>query len=499
MPTRLPIPGSDDGQWGAILNDFLAQAHNADGSLKPLTQSQITNLTADLAAKAKSSDLASVATSGSYTDLSDKPTIPDTSNLVSNSTLDGASAALVGNAASQTSSALRAALVAEVNTGDFAPAGTWDFTAAAVTGISGGSGLNLSQPQRPTAQWTFQDFAPRLMRGQDLDINVTGAVFGSPYSLPVSASGWWDVKWSNQATAFFMHVGLTDDNGATSGGLGVGVRAGKGVVVDNKGRGGIGAQFNLQDEYSATGLDANGQTITTAQMAQSVAAQVLVNNTRGMGLNLVQSITNAAPALYTQVSSGNQAAAGQIFASWGCNSLNSTDRAGWLYADTGILHWVRNVETSAYVNTYSPKIVSWAFGGGSTQANATSYIALNGGPLEPGGPGTTSSDPQLTLFLKQNTTQGFKSRLKALAVGVGSAAHTTELQVAPQAAEGSEAYQVALAVRASVSGANPGIGFLGATPAARQALTGSRGGNAALASLITALATLGLVTDGTTA
>ncbi|MDB5185213.1 MAG: hypothetical protein JWN38_1021 [Candidatus Saccharibacteria bacterium] len=30
---RLPIPGSDDGQWGNILNDFLSQAHNADGSL----------------------------------------------------------------------------------------------------------------------------------------------------------------------------------------------------------------------------------------------------------------------------------------------------------------------------------------------------------------------------------------------------------------------------------------------------------------------------------
>ncbi|HEY5668085.1 MAG TPA: hypothetical protein VIR03_02855 [Candidatus Saccharimonadales bacterium] len=32
--TRLPIPGSDDNQWGSILNDYLSQAHNADGSLK---------------------------------------------------------------------------------------------------------------------------------------------------------------------------------------------------------------------------------------------------------------------------------------------------------------------------------------------------------------------------------------------------------------------------------------------------------------------------------
>lgn len=31
---RLPQPGGDDGNWGAILNDFLNQTHNTDGSLK---------------------------------------------------------------------------------------------------------------------------------------------------------------------------------------------------------------------------------------------------------------------------------------------------------------------------------------------------------------------------------------------------------------------------------------------------------------------------------
>lgn len=32
--TRLPTPGSDDGAWGTILNDYLAQSHNSDGTLK---------------------------------------------------------------------------------------------------------------------------------------------------------------------------------------------------------------------------------------------------------------------------------------------------------------------------------------------------------------------------------------------------------------------------------------------------------------------------------
>lgn len=33
MP-RLPNPGGDAGQWGAILNEYLEVSHAADGSLK---------------------------------------------------------------------------------------------------------------------------------------------------------------------------------------------------------------------------------------------------------------------------------------------------------------------------------------------------------------------------------------------------------------------------------------------------------------------------------
>lgn len=31
---RLPVPGSDDGVWGSVLNDYLAVEHNTDGTLK---------------------------------------------------------------------------------------------------------------------------------------------------------------------------------------------------------------------------------------------------------------------------------------------------------------------------------------------------------------------------------------------------------------------------------------------------------------------------------
>jgi hypothetical protein len=43
------------------------------------------------------------------------------------------------------------------------------------------------------------------------------------------------------------------------------------------------------------------------------------------------------------------------------------------------------------------------------------------------------------------------------------------------------------------------IGFYATTPAAKQTVSGSRGGNAALASLLTALATIGLITNSSSA
>jgi hypothetical protein len=49
------------------------------------------------------------------------------------------------------------------------------------------------------------------------------------------------------------------------------------------------------------------------------------------------------------------------------------------------------------------------------------------------------------------------------------------------------------------TGTSKKIGFWGATPVVKQTVTGSRGANAALASLITALATAGLVVDSSSA
>ncbi|MFZ2560600.1 MAG: hypothetical protein WAW91_03160 [Candidatus Nanoperiomorbaceae bacterium] len=75
---------------GGVLNDFLLQSHNNDGTLKDIPVSKVTGLQSNLDAKvsssslnaaldtkANTSDLSNVATSGSYDDLINKPNIPE--------------------------------------------------------------------------------------------------------------------------------------------------------------------------------------------------------------------------------------------------------------------------------------------------------------------------------------------------------------------------------------------------------------------------------------
>lgn len=53
--SRLPIPGQDTGTWGTILNEFLSQAHQADGALK---DGSVAEAKLDTAARAKLNTLA---------------------------------------------------------------------------------------------------------------------------------------------------------------------------------------------------------------------------------------------------------------------------------------------------------------------------------------------------------------------------------------------------------------------------------------------------------
>ena len=49
MSSRLPVPGSDTGTWGSILNDYLSVEHNSDGTLKRGTDIDAAKSTAQAA------------------------------------------------------------------------------------------------------------------------------------------------------------------------------------------------------------------------------------------------------------------------------------------------------------------------------------------------------------------------------------------------------------------------------------------------------------------
>ncbi|MCK5640921.1 MAG: hypothetical protein KAJ19_08995, partial [Gammaproteobacteria bacterium] len=60
--SRLPIVADDLDNWGTILNDFLLQLHNADGTLRDETITALKINTADVAAIRTKLDIADIAT-----------------------------------------------------------------------------------------------------------------------------------------------------------------------------------------------------------------------------------------------------------------------------------------------------------------------------------------------------------------------------------------------------------------------------------------------------
>jgi hypothetical protein len=108
---------------------------------------------------------------------------------------------------------------------------------------------------------------------------------------------------------------------------------------------------------------------------------------------------------------------------------------------------------------------------------------------------TTGSTGSLPIFLSASDgiVNGNLATITLSGSGTGD--------VAIQAGHGAGAV-----IHVTAAGTSPGtialdapeLGFFGGSPVAKQVVNGSRGGNAALTSLLSALATAGLITDSTT-
>ena len=152
-------------------------------------------------------------------------------------------------------------------------------------------------------------------------------------------------------------------------------------------------------------------------------------------------------------------------------------------------YWIDTTNYPTSVVLYGPK-ASGAWPGAGVTLHDTSVFAQLAGDL-----GGTTASPRVTathLAAPLPVAQG----------GTGSAVQSFVDLATDQTINGNKtlAYYTTLQT-GQVNGAFNllgNVGFFGAAAAARQTVTGAKGGNAALASLISALATLGLVTDNTT-
>lgn len=108
----------------------------------------------------------------------------------------------------------------------------------------------------------------------------------------------------------------------------------------------------------------------------------------------------------------------------------------------------------------------------------------------------------LPSFTVDPTPAGTVQRIRVKAGGTGVAplllsTGSLGLNIAPGSGGGNlQLLSADLTTKVSLS--NTGLGFNGTAPVAKPTVTGSKGGNAALASLLTALASMGLITDSST-
>lgn len=215
---RLPAPGGDGGTWGTILNTFLKVSHNTDGTLRPasvaaaapvtsvagktgavtLQESDVANLTIDLAAKAADVDV--VHNSGNETVAGVKtfstgvmvPTPVGSSDAVTKAYVDthsgsGGSSSLAGD----TDVNITAPANDQVLTYDSASS-KWQNQAVPVTSVAGRTGditlgesdvtnltTDLAATEKAANKGAANGYAP-------LDANSLVPVASLPYNITVS-------------------------------------------------------------------------------------------------------------------------------------------------------------------------------------------------------------------------------------------------------------------------------------------------------------------------
>jgi hypothetical protein len=202
----------------------------------------------------------------------------------------------------------------------------------------------------------------------------------------------------------------------------------------------------------------------TLLRVDNTAAFGRVVNISGHGLR-VGAFTGSAPTV----------AEGDIFATGGLNVGSATGAAAGQIKATGAAASLLSVTVEDATTNASTRMISLTHNSTGTPA------AGFGASIRFGLETTTTADQLAAEIVAQWATATHASRKGALVFQAIDSAGARE------------------GLRIEASGSAALVSIYGGTPVARQTVTGSRGGNAALASLLTALDALGAITNSTTA
>lgn len=117
---RLPVPGGDDGTWGDVLNDFLDESHNLDGSLK---SSSVSSAMPDASGSTKGK----IQLAGDLGGTASNPTVPglasritaSSSDTLTNKTITASSNNVAANSLKTTGSSVDVAAASAPASGQF--------------------------------------------------------------------------------------------------------------------------------------------------------------------------------------------------------------------------------------------------------------------------------------------------------------------------------------------------------------------------------------------
>lgn len=216
--TRLPQPGKDAGQWGDILNDYLSQSHNTDGTLKDnvvgasqlqdnavtdatIAPGAITKATVGLANVDNTSDSAKPVSTVQQAALDLKADTTALTGKLNTSDLDAQTAAKITTDGTATQAALLSTIGTEITAWDLAPADERPnpFPGAYMSHSKGGVvGTNGRVP----VAFRLDDWQDNIISTGFIDKMKTRGLFGSIVLVTELGANNWNrvVTWETLRT-----------------------------------------------------------------------------------------------------------------------------------------------------------------------------------------------------------------------------------------------------------------------------------------------------------